>query len=323
MTTPQTKRCASGSCRDNGTLQCGKCKVIFYCSKTCQKEHWAKHKQHCSLHVPMPGGILEFLNLSHLLVARYTPAQQEEHDSLINATGEPFSIRNFKDSVEERLMISPGTPLWGTEGYQPLVNARGLLHANKQISAELTSTLFTQNTFIIPVGEYFRYQITSQLFTRKLDLESLSQIKHLVISVSTQLDIKHPRHSNGVAALKHNFNHIVKSLNKLGNNLESLKIRFISCFAGRVEEMRGDIDPLLTQPTARPVQVVRMDNTIFTFTHNDVRRFYTSGFDLADAFEGLEIPIENFQIYGDLPGEVIERLTRKFGAAAKDDTMQE
>ncbi|THX89860.1 hypothetical protein D6D05_00943 [Aureobasidium pullulans] len=337
MTTAQTKRCASSSCREDGTLQCGKCKVIFYCSKTCQKEHWAKHKQHCSLYVPMPGGILEFLNLSRearnkaspssvyedLLVARYTPAQQAEHDSLINATGDPFSIRNLKDSVEERLMISPGTPLWGTEGYQPLVNARGLLHANKQISAELTSTLFTQNTFIIPVGEYFRYQITGQLFTRKLDLESLSQIKHLVISVSTQLDIKHPRHSNGVAALKHNFNHIVKSLSKLGNNLESLKIRFITCFAGRVEEMRGDIDPLLTQPTAHPVQVMRMDNIIFTFTHNNVRRFHTSGFDLADAFAGLGIPVENFEVYGDLPGEVIECLTRKFGAAAKDDTMQE
>lgn len=112
-------------------------------------------------------------------------------------------------------MISPGTPLWGVKGYQPLV-----------------------------------------------DPSSLAQIKHLVISVSTELDIKHPRHSNGVAALKHNFNHIVKSLNMLGNTLESLKIRFISCFHGRVEEMRRDIDPLLTQPTARPVQIMRMDNTV-------------------------------------------------------------
>jgi hypothetical protein len=50
----------------------------------------------------------------------------------------------------------------------------------------------------------------------------------------------------------------------------------------------------------------------FTFTHRNVRRFYKSGFDLGDAFEGLNIPVKNFQIYGDLPGEVIERLTRKF-----------
>jgi hypothetical protein len=159
-------------------------------------------------------------------------------------------------------MISPGTPLSDVKGYQPLVYARGLLNANKHINEELTSTLFTKNIFITPVGETFRYAKTPQLFAYKLDPTSLAQIKHLVISVSTELDIRHPSHSDGVAALKHNFNHIVKSLNQLGNNLESLKIRFISCFHGRVEEMRGDIDPLLTQPTARPVQVMRMDNTV-------------------------------------------------------------
>ena len=93
-------------------------------------------------------------------------------------------------------------------------------------------------------------------------IKSLAQIKHLVISVSAQWDIKHPRHSARVAALKHNFNHIVKSLNMIGNTLESLEIRFNSCFHGGVEEMRGDIDPLLTQPSARPVQIMRMDNTV-------------------------------------------------------------
>jgi hypothetical protein len=51
----------------------------------------------------------------------------------------------------------------------------------------------------------------------------------------------------------------------------------------------------------------------FTFTHKNVRRFYKSGFDLGDALEGLSIPVKKFQVYGDLPGEVIERLNRKFG----------
>jgi hypothetical protein len=185
-----------------------------------------------------------------------------EYDSLINATGDRTSIRNLLDEVEERLMISPGTPLWDVNGYQPLVDARGLLNANQQINEELTSTLFTKNTFITPVGEYCRYAVPGQLFAYKLDATSLAQIKHLVISVSTELDIKHPNHGDGVAALKHNFNHIVESLNQLGNNLESLKIRFISCFAGRVEEMRGEIDPLLTQPNARPVQIMRQNGTV-------------------------------------------------------------
>lgn len=159
-------------------------------------------------------------------------------------------------------MISPGTPLWGVMGYQPLVDARGLLNANKQINEELTSTLFTKNTFLIPVGELFRYEVTGQLFGYRLDPSSLAQIKHLVISVCIHFDIKHPRHNEGVATLKHNFNHIVQSLNMLGNTLDSLLIRFISCFHGRVEEMRGDIDPLLTQSTAHPIQIMREDNTV-------------------------------------------------------------
>lgn len=61
----------------------------------------------------------------------------------------------------------------------------------------------------------------------------------------------------------------------------------------------------------------------FTFTHKNVRKFYASGFDLGDAFESLNIPVKNFQIYGDVPGdvpgEVIERLNRKFSIAAKAD----
>lgn len=61
----------------------------------------------------------------------------------------------------------------------------------------------------------------------------------------------------------------------------------------------------------------------FTFTHDNVRRFYTSGFDLADAFENLDIPVKNFQVYGDLPGEVIERLNRKFGVSADGGTSSD
>jgi hypothetical protein len=197
-----------------------------------------------------------------LLVARYTSEQQAEYDDLINATGDRFSIRNLLEQVKGHLEISPGMPLWGVRGYQRLVDARGLLNANQQINEELTSTLFTKNTFLIPVGEAFRYGVPGQLFGYRLNPTSLAQIKHLVISVCTHLDIEHPDHRDGIATLKHNFNHLVESLNQLGNNLESLKIRFISCFHGRVEEMRGDIDPLLTQPTARPVQIMRMDGTV-------------------------------------------------------------
>ncbi|RZK36417.1 MAG: zinc finger MYND domain-containing protein [Hymenobacter sp.] len=101
MTTAQTKRCASSSCREDGTLQCGKCKVIFYCSKTCQKEHWAKHKQHCSLYVPMPGGILEFLNLSREARNKASLSSVKSHSF------QPLTERNRSTKISLSLATRP------------------------------------------------------------------------------------------------------------------------------------------------------------------------------------------------------------------------
>jgi hypothetical protein len=34
--------------KENAGSQCGACKIVSYCSKECQKEHWSTHKQECS-----------------------------------------------------------------------------------------------------------------------------------------------------------------------------------------------------------------------------------------------------------------------------------
>ena len=39
-------KCAQ--CSNLGDLRCGKCKQVHYCSKECQKAHWATHKQTCT-----------------------------------------------------------------------------------------------------------------------------------------------------------------------------------------------------------------------------------------------------------------------------------
>lgn len=47
--TPSTKTCGD-HCVVCGTLSsktCGRCKIIIYCSTTCQKQHWTVHKHEC------------------------------------------------------------------------------------------------------------------------------------------------------------------------------------------------------------------------------------------------------------------------------------
>ncbi|KAG5179172.1 hypothetical protein JKP88DRAFT_247585 [Tribonema minus] len=42
-----SNRCAARGCDAAGTKRCGRCRVVKYCSKTCQAGHWAEHKRVC------------------------------------------------------------------------------------------------------------------------------------------------------------------------------------------------------------------------------------------------------------------------------------
>ena len=44
--TRKVGKCAQ--CNRAGDHRCGKCKQVHYCSKECQKAHWATHKQTCT-----------------------------------------------------------------------------------------------------------------------------------------------------------------------------------------------------------------------------------------------------------------------------------
>jgi len=39
--------CSNAGCAEEGTLRCGRCQLVFYCSKKCQKAHWKTHKPKC------------------------------------------------------------------------------------------------------------------------------------------------------------------------------------------------------------------------------------------------------------------------------------
>lgn len=39
--------CGRNGCNNPGKQRCGRCKLVVYCSKECQRAHWAEHKQSC------------------------------------------------------------------------------------------------------------------------------------------------------------------------------------------------------------------------------------------------------------------------------------
>lgn len=41
-------RCKGPNCQMKGTLECGGCESVKYCSEKCQKKHWKEHKKYCA-----------------------------------------------------------------------------------------------------------------------------------------------------------------------------------------------------------------------------------------------------------------------------------
>jgi MYND finger len=39
--------CAAEGCSEDGSLQCARCKGVFYCGKACQSKSWKLHKGPC------------------------------------------------------------------------------------------------------------------------------------------------------------------------------------------------------------------------------------------------------------------------------------
>jgi len=105
---------------------------------------------------------------------------------------------------------------------------------------------------------------------------------------------------------------VVNALNNGPNDLRLLKIRYISSVSGELERNRAAVDALLANPEGAPSVCLDRCETRMTLTKANVRRFCETAYNMSSALLALNCPAAHFQLYGDVPGEVVERLEKKF-----------
>ncbi|KAK6007714.1 hypothetical protein QM012_004528 [Aureobasidium pullulans] len=325
-------RCGSGSCRKIGTLRCDSCKSTYYCSKVCQKAHWKRHKLSCDgqdAFLPLRPGVFNFVGLprklrdkiyEEVIVSKLPPCDQAGYDKAAAHDGEPDIRNNRKDYLDvfdRRIMVSPeytltivrNTPIWG---FKPLVLARGLLLSNKQISQELMETHLAKNTFLVMIQDDHVCDTSPQAFRDYV--AHFTKAKNLYIDIVTN---KYHPGENGfqasVNAIKRQLLTLIIALNRTGTALSSLTVRYHSCFDGEIEDLRIDADGLVAHPQARPIFVV--DSRIDKFhmiDHAEMKQLHLHSTNIARAFCGLDVPVSEFHILGDMSGPDLTRLSRKF-----------
>jgi hypothetical protein len=215
-------------------------------------------------------------------------------------------------------MVSHGVSLFEInnvpcQGFKPLVNACGLLLASKQISQELKETHYSKNTFLVLVQEDHPMSMPGQPY-HNYTTYITQRAKKLCIDVTTT---EHHPGERGfqacVDAVKRQLNDIVNSLNRSGDRLDSLSVRYTSCFPGEIEDLRIDADGLAAHKQARVIWVMdsRTDK-MRSLNHKEMKQLYLHSNTIADALSALKIPVTKFRIVGDISGPDLSRLSRKF-----------
>ena len=221
------------------------------------------------------------------------------------------------DALDRRLMVSPGVSPIDVHGvpvlgFRPLVNARGLLLANRQISQELVETHWSKNTFLILIEDHFLN--TPGLPHHDYTVDITKSAKNLYLDVVTTDNYPgEPGFQACVDAVKRQLDDIVTSLNRSVTKLDSLTIHHVSCFPGEIEDLRIDADGLAAHKKARGILIMdsRTDK-IELLENREMKQFYLHSTNIADALCALKMPVSNFRIFGDISGPGLSRLSRKF-----------
>ncbi len=86
-------KCANPSCSQDATSTCSKCKLVKYCSKQCQSNHWPEHKKILHKKITLPN-----------LVAEYSSAYPSDMLGMILVSGGQYAIQDMIDTNVQSLL---------------------------------------------------------------------------------------------------------------------------------------------------------------------------------------------------------------------------
>lgn len=113
--------------KENASSQCGACKNVSYCSKECQRENWATHKQVCSFKKQISVVVVDGSKAEERTISIADYEKGEWEDCVVpGMLGVPIKVKRIKPrqtikydrEVGIFLMVNPKTGLADTKWQQ-------------------------------------------------------------------------------------------------------------------------------------------------------------------------------------------------------------
>lgn len=218
---------------------------------------------------------------------------------------------------DRRCMVSPNYTLYSIRnvliyGFKPLVDARGMSLANKQISQELKEVLYVRNTFLVQIRDDHVCDTSAQEFR--------NYVAHFLKAKNLYIDIATPNYQPGESGFQASVNTIkrqlltlIVSLERAGAVFDSLTVRYTSCYPGEIEDLRVDADGLAAHKQARVIWVMDPRTEKMDYVeHAAMKQLYLHSSTIADVLCASEIPVSSFRIFGDISGPDLSRVSRRF-----------
>ena len=208
-----------------------------------------------------------------------------------------------------------------------IVDAMGLLLANKQIHEEANTALFSKNTFLILV-EWERAFPFWRCENKGCDppgvpcfitFHNFKKIKHLYILVTNTGALSDPLLKADSLCLEKNLKTVAKCFLDGGNKLKTLKIRYTSCFEGQIDAVRDSLEGEL--PKGMPERKTMLKDRygeyhLVSRAEAPAKLFkYHKSLDPLRELKGIA---DDVKIRGDLPQAYMEDLTEVLSKPVSD-----